>query len=526
MIRAYDAATVRAAEEPLLSAGEPLMLRAAAALADEAAAFLSRLGADPAHGEHPRVLVLAGPGANGGDGLHAAALLRRRGIAADALAVMGSVHEGGAEALRRADGTIWDIDALPAERTLRLIRETDLVLDAILGIGGRAEAPERLHTLLDAVRSARRSVIAVDAPSFIDTSSGDADPQALAADLTVTFGAMKSGLLLPPAAHLCGTVQLVDIGLGPHLPAEPAVERLEDAEVRALWRHPCHEDSKYTRGVVALIAGSEEYPGAAVLSCSAAARTGAGMVRCLAPRRVLDLVLHARPEIVGHLLEASDGDGAPDLPLPERADALVVGPGLPPTAVRAREGVALLTRGGRLIRGVIDAGAIDAITPEDRFTPDVVLTPHRGEADRLAARLGIAQAPSDRDDTGDAQPLAPAALARALAAATGATVLLKGSITLIAPGDGGALLSQDDATPQLATAGTGDVLSGVIGTLLAAGLPGPQAAALGALLHGRAGRAAAGNGARPVLAGDLPSRLPEVIGTILGPTVPQQRGGR
>jgi NAD(P)H-hydrate repair Nnr-like enzyme with NAD(P)H-hydrate dehydratase domain len=163
---------------------------------------------------------------------------------------------------------------------------------------------------------------------------------------------------------------------------------------------------------------------------------------------------------------------------------------------------------------VLDAGALGAITPAHRFGPDVVLTPHRGEAERLARRLEV-----DPD-------LSAPELARALAAATGATVLLKGAITLVAPGDGGPLRSQDDATSQLAAAGTGDVLAGVLGTLLAAGLPGPDAAALAALLHGRAGRLASGDGRHPLVALEVADSLPETIGSILADAQDLNRGAR
>src|SRR5699024_8900722 len=213
-------------------------------------------------------------------------------------------------------------------------------------------------------------------------------------------------------------------------------------------------------------------------------------------------------------------------------------------------------------RGVLDAGALSALTDAHRFGPDVVLTPHRGEAERLAARLdldpqlpGARLAPALARATGatvllkgavtliapgdggplraqdDATPqLATAGTGDVLAgvlgtllaaglsgpdAATGATVLLKGAVTLIAPGDGGPLRAQDDATPQLATAGTGDVLAGVLGTLLAAGLSGPDAATVAAILHGRAGRLASHGGLRPLVALDVAVHLPETIGTIL-----------
>ncbi|MGO2559219.1 NAD(P)H-hydrate dehydratase [Brachybacterium sp.] len=509
MIRAHTARAVRDAEAPLLEAGEPLMARAARALADRVAAHLRTLAEDGPH-EYGHVLVLAGAGANGGDGLHAAALLRREGIPATAIATADGLHEEGAAALRAAGGTITALaDTAPGMLQERLA-DSALVLDAMLGLGGRPEVPDALAPLLAVVRGSGVPVIAVDLPSFVDATTGQAAPEALVARETVTFGAHKAGLLLPGGAERSGTIRLVDIGLAPHLRAAPSVLRLEDAEVREMLPRPERDASKYTRGVVALAAGSEQFPGAAILAASGAARAGAGMVRCLAPQQVLDLVLRERPEVVGHRVErALGGPDAVDLAALGRTDALVVGPGLAPEDPRAVAGVDCLRAGtGQLRRGVLDAGALSVLTDAHRFSPDVVLTPHRGEAERLARRL-------------DLDPALPGALlAPALARATGATVLLKGAVTLIAPGDGGPLRAQDDATPQLATAGTGDVLAGVLGTLLAAGLTGPDAAALAAILHGRAGRLASHDGLRPLVALDVAAHLPETIGTILAGAQP------
>ncbi|MGP9580790.1 MULTISPECIES: NAD(P)H-hydrate dehydratase [unclassified Brachybacterium] len=523
MICGHTAAAVRAAEAPLLAAGEPLMLRAARALAGHVAA---RLGApDTSSPDVPRVLVLVGAGANGGDGLHAAAMLRADGIHADAIATADRLHDEGAAALREQGGEILPLaDTAPGMLQDTLARTT-LVLDAILGIGGRPEVPADLLPLLAVVRGSGVPVIAVDLPSFVDATTGQAADEALHATETVTFGAVKAGLLLPGGAERAGILHLVDLGLGPHLPA-PAVLRLEDADARGLLPQPGRDATKYTRGVVALAAGSEQYPGAAVLAVSGAARAGAGMVRCLAPQTVLDLVLRERPEVVGHRVErAQGGPDAADLTAVGRTDALVVGPGLGPEDPRAAAGVNCLRAGDgaedgagdgtgdgarekTIARGAIDAGALGTITPEHRFGTDVVLTPHRGEAERLASRLGL-----DPDLPG-------VLLAPALASATGATVLLKGAITLVAPGDGGPLRAQDDATPMLATAGTGDVLAGVLGTLLAAGLPGPDAAALAAILHGRAGRLASHDGLHPLVALEVASHLPAAIGTILAGAQP------
>lgn len=504
MIRGDTAQAIRDAEAPLLAAGEPLMLRAARALADHVGQRLRDAGASGA-GPAPRVLVLAGSGANGGDGLHAAAMLRGEGITADAIATAERLHEEGASALREAGGAVHPLPDLAPEQLTRLLGDAQVVLDAILGLGGRPQAPADLRPLLAAVRESAVPVIAVDLPSFVDATTGEAAPEALAAEATLSFGAHCAGLLLPGGAERAGELHLVDLGTSAHLPAQPAVLRLEDADVRARFPHPGREATKYSRGVVALAAGSAQYPGAAVLAVSGAARAGAGMVRCLAPQSVLDLVLRARPEVLGHPFTPAGEEPAADLLTAlGRTDALVVGPGLPGEDRRVRAGVELLRAGGEgLQRGVIDAGGLSTIAAGHRFGPDVVLTPHRGEAERLAARLDV-----DADLPG-------AGLARALAAATGATVLLKGAVTLIAPGDGGPLRSQDDATAQLATAGTGDVLAGVLGTLLAAGLPGPDAAALAAILHGRAGRLASRGGRVPLVALDVADRLPDALGTIL-----------
>ncbi|WP_341856186.1 NAD(P)H-hydrate dehydratase [Brachybacterium sp. GPGPB12] len=515
-MRAHGAEAVREAERPLLEAGEPLMLRAAAALAERA---VHHLRSAPFA---PQVLVLAGAGSNGGDGLHAAAILRREhSLAADAITTAPRRHEEGAAALETAGGALHPLAGLDEERLARLLSGADLVIDAILGIGGRPEAPAELLPLLEAVRDSGVPVLAADLPSFVDATTGQAAPEALRARETVTFGAVKAGLLLPGGAELAGTVHLVALGLDEHLPARAAVERLEDADVRALLPRPGRDSTKYRRGVVALAAGGEQYPGAAVLAVSGAARTGAGMVRCLAPQAVLDLVMRARPETVGHPVGPGRAGGRVlDDETLARTHAVVIGPGLPSDDPRVRRGVAPLA--GQMDvpsaaprRGVLDAGALGAIGPGARFAPDVVLTPHRGEAERLARRL-------------DVDPDLPAPeLAHALAAATGATVpSLKGAITLVAPGDGGPLRSQDDATPQLATAGTGDVLAGVLGTLLAAGLPGPDAAALAAPLHGRAGRLASRDGLHPLVALDVADSLPEAIGTILADAQDLNRGAR
>lgn len=507
MIRAYTADEVRAAERPLLEAGEPLMLRAASAVSITLAETL-RVRTGRISGA--RCVLLVGPGSNGGDALWAGALLARRGVGVRALAVSERLHEEGAAALRSAGGRIERTSELTMQEVRARLAEADVLCDGVLGIGGRPQLADDLAVVLRAANDASAPIVAVDVPSGVDATAGVAAADAIRADRTVVLGAMTTGLLLPGAAAHVGMMQLVDLGLGPHLPERAGVRRLELADARALWPVPGAEAHKYSRGVVALEVGSAAFPGAAVLCAEGAARAGAGMVRLRAPQTVRDLVLARRPEVVG-----ADG----------RHQALVVGSGLEPEDPRCRAGVEELLEGagdgdgrdhGPAV-GVIDAGALGAIRPGDRFAPSVVLTPHTGEASRLADALGIETRQGDGTD--------PARLATALARATGATVLLKEATTLVAPGDDPErLLSQADATPWLATAGAGDVLAGLLGTLLAAGLPGPMAAALAALVHGRAARHAARGGIAPLVALDVAESIPAAVASILdgtlGPSVP------
>ncbi|GAB2533994.1 NAD(P)H-hydrate dehydratase [Brachybacterium huguangmaarense] len=497
MIAAHTARAVREAEEPLLAAGVPLMQRAAAALAAHALPLV-RESAGTVAGA--RIVLLVGPGSNGGDALFAGAHLARRGAAVTALAVAERIHEDGAGALRAARGRVLRVrgaEGVAGEAATAALGCANAILDGADGTGGRPELDARLAALLRAANAAQAPIIAVDVPTGVDATTGRAADDAVRAALTVTFGAATTGLLMPAAAAHVGRIEVVDIGLGPHLSDEPAARRLTDEDVRALWPVPGADDHKYSRGVVVIDAGSDDFPGAGVLSTSGAARAGAGMVRYRGPRSVRDLILARHPEIVG-----TDG----------RHDAAVIGSGLPPEDERCRAGVEELVRDGV---GVLDAGALGAIRPGDRFSSRVVLTPHAGEAARLAEALGL--------DEQDGQ-----ALATALARATGATVLLKGSTSIVADGeDPDRLTSQADGTPWLGTAGTGDVLGGICGTLLAAGLPGADAAALAALIHGRAGIAASRGGRAPLVALDVADSVPAVLAAILvgAPEPGAPRGG-
>ncbi|MEV8530302.1 NAD(P)H-hydrate dehydratase [Streptomyces sp. NPDC051211] len=439
MRTAYSVETVRAAERELMARlpDGALMQRAAAGLAAVCAKRLGRVSGS-------RVVLLVGPGDNGGDALYAGARLARRGAGVWAVPMDPErMHPGGLAALRRAGGRIAD----------RIPDRVDLVLDGLLGIGGRGGLREAAAALVDGV-PAGVPVVAVDLPSGVDADTGELAGRAATAELTVTFGAYKPGLLIDPGASRAGEVRLVDIGL--ELPGEPAVEALEDEDVRRLLPAPTAASDKYRRGVVGLVAGSAQYPGAAVLTVAGALRGGAGAVRYVGP--AAEAVLARYPEVL-------IGEG--------RVQAWVLGPGLGSGPVRLPAGDVPL---------LIDADGLRGLTPEAvrARTAETLLTPHAGEA---AALLGVSRDEVERGRL---------AAVRELAERFGATVLLKGSTTLVCGPGGGAVRVNPTGTPWLATAGSGDVLSGLVGGLLAAGVGARDAGAVGAYLHGLAGFAAAG----------------------------------
>jgi hydroxyethylthiazole kinase-like uncharacterized protein yjeF len=394
----------------------------------------------------------------------------------------------------------------------------DVVLDGLLGIGGRG-APRGvagllaglLADLLDAEdagaagggpRGAAEAgggplVVAVDLPSGVGVDDGALpDGPVLPAGLTVTFGAAKPGLLLPPASRRAGRVEVVDLGLP--LPERPSVARLAPADVAALWPVPGPEDHKYSRGVLGVVAGTPAYPGAAVLTVSAAALAGVGMVRYVGPSSVARSVLAVRPEVVA-------GEG--------RVQAWLLGPGVDPGhAKQARRLTAALHAAlAAGLPAVLDAGAL-ALAPRD-LAPWCVLTPHAGELAALLGRFGE-EVPRSAVE---AEPLRWARRAHEL---TGATVLVKGSTTVVV-GAGDAVYAQADAPGWLATAGSGDVLAGVLGALLAGRAADvlddpPLAAALAAaaaLVHGRAADVAVPGG--PVTALGVAHAVPATVAGLL-----------
>ena len=344
-------------------------------------------------------------------------------------------------------------------------------------------------------------VLAVDVPSGVDATTGSIAAGTVAADLTITFHAAKSGLVCPPGSEAAGEVLVWDIGIPESLEPEPDLWVVTDDDVNVPGRRV--DDHKYRAGYVAVLAGSTAYPGAAWLAAQAACGSGAGYVRLLMNAGAADGVRNRLVEAVLQEIGPGDflDDAGPVLAVlsDERLGALVAGPGLgrdPATMAAVRQVILEST-----VPAVLDADGLFAFAgaPGDlQGRPGLVLTPHVGE---LAALLGVPVA-----------ELAAASLAaaRRAAAATGQVVLLKGSSTVIAAPSGETRVVVQ-GPPQLASAGTGDVLSGIIGALLAKGLEPFEAAYAGAWIHAEAGRLGAMTDPQGILAGDLVELIPEVI---------------
>lgn len=438
----YSVDAIRQAEAPLLASlpDGALMRRAAFGLAGEIAAELTaRTGGVSGR----RVCAVVGSGDNGGDALWAATFLRRRGAAADAILLNPErAHRKGLAAFRRAGG-----------RILKTVSPTtDLVIDGVVGISGSGALRPAAAEVFADVASRAIPVVAVDIPSGVDPATGATGGPAVRAALTVTFGGLKPVHALGD----CGRVRLIDIGLD--LPPADLMG-FEAADVAARWPVPGPHDDKYTQGVTGVIAGSSTYPGAAVLCTGAAVAATSGMVRYAgsAHREVL-----ARwPEVIASPTPASAG----------RVQSWVVGPGLgTDDAGAAAMWFALQTD----LPVIVDADGLTILAAHpgllaDRAAP-TVLTPHAGEFARLAG------GPPGDDRVG---------ATRKLADAFGATILLKGNVTVIAD-PGGPVYLNPAGQSWAATAGSGDVLSGIIGALLAAGLPAGEAAAAAAFVHARA----------------------------------------
>ncbi len=467
MRTAYTAAQVRAAEGPLLAAlaaaGQPdvLMQRAAYALA---AAVVGYLGS--AYGRRVRLLV--GSGNNGGDALYAGAYLLRRGVRVDAVLVADDAHPGALDAFRGAGGRLRPLGSPP----VRVDQAPEVVVDGMVGIGGRGGL--RPAALAAVEECAGIPVVAVDVPSGVEVDSGEVTGPHVTAALTVSFGCLKVAHLMDPGARACGSVEVVDLGLSM---AAPVAVALQAPDVARLLPGVDDNDHKYSRGVVGVRTGSSAYPGAAVLSVAGAACGLAGMVRY--DGTAADVVRLAHPEVVL-------GAG--------QVQAWVVGSG-----GGADTEAALKSSLADGCPVVVDAEALVPFVHHRASWPDaeVVLTPHAGE---LARMLEVER------ELIEARPLH---YARSAAERFASVVLLKGRRSIVAEPGSVRVAVNTTGVPWLATAGSGDVLAGVIGALAAGGLRPFDAAAVGAWLHGSAGTLASAG--RPLVARRVAELLPEAV---------------
>ncbi|MFI6577606.1 NAD(P)H-hydrate dehydratase [Nocardiopsis sp. NPDC050513] len=496
MRSAHTVRAVREAERAVMARlpEGALMRRAATGLAAECARLLPRV-----YGS--RVVLLVGAGDNGGDALYAGALLAARGAAVRAVLAGPRAHEQGLAALRGAGGRVRVFQGDPNDGGE--LFDADLIIDGMLGIGGRGGLREPYGTLAVLAENAPAPVVAVDLPSGVNADTGEVPGHAVRADVTVTFGALKPGLCVDPGADRAGRVHLVDIGLTPEL-GGPDVIRPQAVDVAALLPKPGTESDKYRRGLLAVRAGSDRYRGAAVLTVGGALRTGVGMVRYGGASAAVDQVLAHWPETVAVDL---DPQGSTRLG-PGRVSALVIGPGRGTHPANADELHAVLDSDCPVL---VDADALTLLSGNGGIplsetlrerTAHTLLTPHAGELARLLPG-------TDRSDI-EARRLE---YARRVADEFDCTVLLKGSTTVVTQ-PGLPAVANPTGTPLLATAGSGDVLAGAIGALLASGLPAYEAAMCGAYLHGRA--AVLARGGAPVSATDLLDGLPLAVAEARG----------
>ncbi|MEP6559836.1 MAG: NAD(P)H-hydrate dehydratase [Nakamurella sp.] len=461
MIEAYSVEQIRAVEAIALNreGDGVLMRRASYAVALEVAERV------PAPHPGRRVVLLVGSGNNGGDALYAGAFLRRRGMSVTAvLTNPDKAHRAGLLVLRKSGGRVLQHDD---PRVRGAIEQADVIVDGLVGLAAvpplRADAAELvgLANAADALR------VAVDLPSGIEPDSGQVKGMAFLADVTVTFGGIKIGLLV--ADQQAGTVVSVPIGM--EVTGRPAdLIAMTDGSLQQLLGSPGPGADKFSGGLVGILAGSPNYPGAPVLCVGGAVRTRPGLVRYAGAQA--SAVLAHWPEVVA----VDDPQDAGTV------QAWVVGPGI------GTDGDAVTLLRWVLNQEVpvlVDADALTVLghlpallSTRRRAGYQTVLTPHDREFARVFPDIDLA----DR-----------LAAVRRAATQSGATVLLKGHRTLIAEPGGQAAVNLSGSS-WLATAGSGDVLSGVVGSLLATGLPPFIAAAAGAFLHGRAGERAEASG--------------------------------
>jgi NAD(P)H-hydrate epimerase len=501
---ALTAAQMRGVEDAAVASGlvtlDELMARAGSAVAGTVA---SRVPEGP-------VVVVCGPGNNGGDGWVAAQRLTESGRECRVITAVAPA-ELKAEAGRAAAGAIaagvsWE----PASEPWRAaLASAASIIDAVFGFGFHGVARDPYADLLRAITASSAFVVAVDVPSGVDADTGAVEGPAARADVTVTFTAPKRGLVLYPGASWAGDIAVAEIGIP--LPGESVAGALElpaPVDLAPVFPWPMPQDHKGSRGRVAIVAGSSTYPGTAVLAARGAARLGVGFTVAVVPEPIGDIVRSAGPNWLVRAMPADENGAFADteavLGAVADADAIVVGPGLTTTGAIPDLVRALVER--TCVPLVLDADALNAfpsvVTSRAPRSAPVMITPHPGEAARL---LGITNEAVQAD-----RVAASAALC-----GEGMVCLLKGARTMVA-GEGrqAVIMAGNEG---LARAGSGDVLAGMLGALLAQKVGAYDAAVLGATLHGRA----ADHGVRYLTttcftSADITDFLPDAVREVAG----------
>ncbi len=521
-MRAVTAAEMRRIEEGAIARGVPveeLMGRAGGAVADHVGDVLGGQIAQR------RILVLAGPGKNGGDGLIAARILRQRGAIVSVACPIPRADDPLLERCAAAgcsitQGDLADLDATPAK--------AELVVDALLGTGHSRAIEGAMLESLNLVHGAENkpTVVSVDVPSGLDSDTGEVDPATLPADVTVALGNTKIGCLTVKGAEYCGAIHAVEIGLGGDADDGGGVHVLTAGDIQGLLPERRATSNKGTFGHSLIVGGSEAYRGAPALAARAAARAGAGTVAIAAPETITDSLAPMAPEATHIPLPQTNQGGLKSPQSAQRLSrtfserrtaAIAIGPGMGQSK-RVSNFLSELLDGIPADTPVVfDADALTILSqmPEwwTRLRGPVVVTPHPGEMARLC---GIS--------VEDVQ-LAREGVAAEKAKEWGVTIVLKGAYTIITGPD------QETAIcpltmPALASGGTGDALAGIVTGFLSQGLTNYAAAQAGVYVHGTAAALAAqdnGNMTSGLLASDLIEKIPAAMGLIArgeGPVPP------
>jgi NAD(P)H-hydrate epimerase len=442
-----------------------------------------------------RVCVFAGPGNNGGDGFVIARHLLCRGIWTKVFLVGKRERVRGdalvnLNILEKMGASITVLSERNDNRVQVALALCDIIVDALLGTGSSGPPRAPFPAVMEAIKGSSRPVVAVDIPSGLDPDTGKVADCCLKAQLTVTFGLPKRGLCLLPGAEYVGRLVVADIGLPPALLQGGKTRLVSRGYVASILPQRPSASHKGTFGHLLLLAGSRGFAGAAVLAARGALRSGAGLVSLAVPGEIVPLVAPQVPEAMVHERTSVEE-------LLERATAVVVGPGLGMSPDARRLLRDLLGKIEKPV--VIDADGLNILAQEGLelvAKKNVVLTPHPGEMARLAG-LPVADIQADRVE-----------VARSFAKKWGLVLVLKGARTVVA-GPDGTVFVNPTGNPGMATGGTGDVLAGMIGSLLAQGLGPVEAATAAVFLHGLAGDLGVVQlGAAGLVAGDVVDYLP------------------